>query len=412
MALTVEKLNDDTTFLLAFAPPFAPQKATRKFPGAFTILIDPWLAGRSSFLHPAFQVSQHTSDCALHSLADLQEQPDIVIISQDKADHCHKETLCTLPRDTSTCILATPAAAKKIRSWKHFDSSIVHVMKPYNAEKPETVIRISIPAYTSSSSKGQITIANVPTRRDVTGVHNAIGITYRPPGSMLTAFEGELIKLTDMMNPSSTSPKLHKARSAIKLTEAISTPPPTSPNRPRTASSPRPVFLDPLGRAQTLPEPPAHTTTTTTTTTTNGRPASRAHKEKTLSVLYTPHGVSSTTLTPYIDRHLRPTSAGAPLTALFHCLNTEENPWFLGGIVANGAPGGTAIARQLRAQHWIGAHDEAKDLRGVATTWIKSRLYTVGDVEGMLREGRVVGRDAAGTEVHALRVGERMRVEG
>ncbi|KAK5126337.1 hypothetical protein LTR85_010573 [Meristemomyces frigidus] len=412
MALTVEKLNDDTTFLLAFAPPFTPRKAGRKFPGAFTILIDPWLAGRSSILHPAFQVSHHTSDCVLKSLADLQEQPDLVIISQDKPDHCHKETLCTLPSDTSTRILATPAAAKKIWSWKHFDSSIVHVMKPYNAQKPETVIKISVPAYTSSSSKGQITIANVPTRRDMTGLHNAIGITYRPPGSMLTAFEGELIKLTDMMNPSSTSPMLHKACSAIKLTEPASSPPPALPNRPRTTSSPRPVFLDPLGRAQRLPEHPALRTT-------NGRdradskldrPETRAHKEKTLSVLYTPHGVSYTTLSSYIDRHLRPTAAGAPLTALFHSINTEENPWFMGGIVANGAPGGTVIARQLRAKHWISAHDELKDNRGMATTWIKSKQYTVGEVEQMLKEGQI-WKDAD-TQVHALGVGESMRIDG
>lgn len=422
MALTVEKLNGDTTFLLAFAPPFAPTspKANRKFPGAFTILIDPWLAGQSSILHPAFQVSHHTSACAVQSLAEVPHQPDLIMISQDKSDHCHRETLCTLPRDTSTRILATPAAAKKIKSWKHFDSSVVHIIKPYSAAKPSTIIRITIPAYTSSSATGEITIANIPTKRDMTGLHNAIGITYRPPGSMLTAFEGEIVRLTDMMDPSSTSPKQHKARSAIKLAEIPSSP--ISLTRPRASSTPRPVFLDPLGRSQTLPEHPAYRTERTRADSahSHSRLFSRAEKdhilaanqEKTLSVLYTPHGLSASTLQPYLTHHLHPTTASAPLTALFHSLTREENPWFMGGVVANGAPGGVELARLLRARNWIGAHDEVKDNRGVATSWLRTKGYGVREVEILLGEGQA-GRDVdvdLATRVRVLGVGEGVRI--
>lgn len=410
MALTIEKLNDDTTFLLAFAPSFAPQKAARKFPGAFTILIDPWLNSHTSILHPSFQISRHTSRCAIDSLAELEEQPDLVIISQDKPDHCHRETLCSLPRDTSSKILATPAAAKEIRSWKHFDSSIVHVMKPYRTDKPDTVIRISLPPYTSSSSPGEITIANVPTKRDMTAIHNAIGITYRPPGSLLTALKGELVNLSDMTRPSSTLQTIHKSRSEIKLTEVASTA--VSPARPHTASAARPSFLDPLARTPRLPTPPSLSPTSgrARAESKTARPPSSAHKEKTLSVLYTPHGVSYATLSSYVDRHLHPTGAGAPLTALFHSINTEENPWFMGGVLSNGAPGGMAIAKALRATHWIGAHDEVKDNRGAATTWIKSKRYTVEDVHVMLRDGDCGSHYE--TEVHTLGVGESMRVDG
>jgi len=124
MSLTVEKLNDDTTFLFSFAPSFAPSNNKRKLPGAFTILVDPWLAGQSSILHPVFQLANHTAPAAIKSLAELKEHPDLIIISQDKPDHCHRETLCSLPANTRTRILATPAAAKTIRAWKYVYSQL------------------------------------------------------------------------------------------------------------------------------------------------------------------------------------------------------------------------------------------------------------------------------------------------
>ncbi|KAK5146809.1 hypothetical protein LTR32_001643 [Rachicladosporium monterosium] len=191
MSLTVEKLNDDTTFLFSFAPSFAPKSTTRKLPGAFTILIDPWLGGETYILHPVFQLASHTSECAIKSLAELKDHPDVIIISQEKPDHCHRETLCSLPKTTRTRILATPAAAKTIRSWKHFHPETLHVMAPYYPDKPGVVTRVRLEPYTSSSSAGEITIANIVTKYDMTRLHNAIGITYRPPGSLLSAVGGE-----------------------------------------------------------------------------------------------------------------------------------------------------------------------------------------------------------------------------
>ncbi|KAF2766979.1 hypothetical protein EJ03DRAFT_277038 [Teratosphaeria nubilosa] len=332
MAVTIEKLNDDTTFLLAFAPAFAPQtKARRHFPGAYTILLDPWLCGSSSMLHPTFHVSHHTAESAVRSLADLDAPPDLIIVSQDKADHCHRETLCTLPPHTSARVLATPAAARKIKSWGHFDADVVEVIKPYSPSSPRSVLRIALPAYTSTSSAGEITIANIPTRRDLTALHNAIGITYRAPGSLLST-------------------------------------------------------------------------------------------EKTLSIIYTPHGISLPTLRPYLDHHLRRITSAhltpkytstdpPPITALFHSLNTEQNPWFMGGLVAHGAPKGIELANALRPKHWIGAHDEQKDNRGISVSWIKSRQYSAKAVQAMLEEGEVAGEDI-GCSVKCMGVGEVFRVEG
>ncbi|KAI7169840.1 receptor-activated Ca2+-permeable cation channel, partial [Hortaea werneckii] len=429
MSLTVEKLNDDATFIFAFAPPFAPQTNNRKFPGAFTILIDPWLQGSSSYLHPSFQEAQHTGRCTINSLSDLQEPPDLIIISQEKPDHCHQETLCSLPKNTTTTILATPPAAKKIRSWDYFDEDTVQVLRPYNPKDDDSVFRTSLPSYTSSSSEGEITVANVVTKYDVTGLHNAIGITYRSPGSILSALKRESINLTELLNHQSprpstarTQPKLRQSKSASRLTfsrskDASLRAPSTPKGRPRTASSPRkPTFdTESIDKTYTSPSrPPAippglgtrsrtdshtSTTTTTTTTTTTQSPLNTtAHREKPLTVLYTPHGISLSSLQPYLTHYLEPQQASSNsnsspplpsnlknpppstpsfrLTALFHCLSTETNPIFLGGTVAHGAPGGIKLAKALHARNWFGTHDEVKVLKGWSTMWIRTLSIT------------------------------------
>jgi hypothetical protein len=90
--MNVKPLNADTTFLIDFIPSFAPPYATARFPGSFTILIDPWVTGSSSVWSEAFQISHHTTSPCISSLRDIPE-PDLIIISQDKPDHCHKQTI-------------------------------------------------------------------------------------------------------------------------------------------------------------------------------------------------------------------------------------------------------------------------------------------------------------------------------
>ncbi|KAF2481951.1 hypothetical protein BDY17DRAFT_340065 [Neohortaea acidophila] len=318
MSVRVQQLNADSTFLLTFFPSFAPKKLSPRLPGDFTILLDPWLQGHASMLHPAFQISHHTSTPALHSLQHLPQLPDIILISQDKPDHCHRETLCSLPRTSDTAILATPAAAKRIRSWGHLDKEQVHVIPTYNPLDEETVVRIPLPSYSSTSKDGEITITNIPTKRDVAGLHNAICITYQPSSSVLTA----------------------------------SRPPRQYPN---SSSS---VVLSDDG----IPGSP------------DSRQRSHANQEQVLSIIYTPHGVSPSTLRPYISNHLAPLDA-LPVSLLFHGLTTAENPWYMGGRVANGAPGGVQIAEQFGVRHWIRAHDEEKINKGVATLLTKMRPY-------------------------------------
>lgn len=409
MSVTVKKLNADTSFLLKFLPCLAPSDIKRKFPGSFTVLLDPWLSGHSSILHPKFQISHHVERTAIDSLQDLKghEVPDLIIISQDKPDHCHRATLTSLPKDNGIKILATPAAAKKISSWKHFTSDCIYVIQPFSEKKPASLISVPLAAYSSSSAAGEVTIANLPTKRDMTGLHNAIGITYRPPGTLLPTRAGSYVNLSDL---------------------SVMSPPGTPRPQTSSAAGQRPSFLDPLGlhslglagnSANPLTPPDSPTLSRAST-----RPSTRhdsmqpsplyahahgQHKEKTLSVLYTPHGVDYSIIEPYAIAHLCPMSA-VPLTLLLHSLNTETNPWIMGGVVAAGAPGGEVIARKLGAKWWISAHDEEKDNRGLATVWIKGKKYDAEEVQGWLEDRDELG-SGPGTEVRKLDVGGEIRIE-
>lgn len=202
MSLTIKHLNSDCTFLLDFAPSFtSTPNNTHRPHGAFTILIDPWLSGRSSILHPTFQYTQHIDAPQITTLADLDQPLDLIVISQDKPDHCHRETLCSLPREKHVNILATPAAAKKIKSWNFFDDQRVHSIPPYDPSNPDSLIRIPLPPYTSSSQPGEITLAHLPTKYDLTRTHNGLAITYRPPGTIFSTQDGNSTASPTVANP-------------------------------------------------------------------------------------------------------------------------------------------------------------------------------------------------------------------
>ncbi|KAI9666685.1 MAG: hypothetical protein M1821_004621 [Bathelium mastoideum] len=370
MSVSVKGLNADTSFLLTFSPPIAFPSSPGRFPGSFTILIDPWIRGSSQILSPKFNHSFHTVPPCITSLAQIP-QPDVVLISQDKPDHCHEETLRTLSPRSDTIILGTVAAAKKIRSWKHFAPEAVDSLRAYNEKDESTVYRITIPPISPSGSPGVVTITLIPAKRDLTGLHNAIGITYRAPCSVLSARTGSYIDLPPT--------------------------PPESPQRPQSAQSARPATPTRLVAAspRTL------------------HPSPYNNREKTLSVLYSPHGVSYSLIKPYVCGHLLEEGA-LPLTCLFHAFNRLENPWYLGGVVAPGAPAGVELARNLYAKTWISAHDEDKENRGVATKKTKVRSYSVEEIEGLLYgDGTNSGGKKAksSTKVVRLQAGDEIKIE-
>jgi len=111
--------------------------------------------------------------------------------------------------------------------------------------------------------------------------------------------------------------------------------------------------------------------------------AARPQAEKALSLIYSPHGVNYSLIRAYASSHLVQTAA-LPLTLLLHSFDRVNNPWWMGGNVAAGLPGGVEIAQNLMARCWISAHDEDKDNSGLAVMNVKTRKYTKEEVREML----------------------------
>jgi hypothetical protein len=357
MSLTVKSLNGDTAFLLSFTPALAPLSSPGLFPGAqaFDILVDPWLVGPSIILNSAFSISrQKVQPCIAH-LKQLDRDPDLVLISQDKPDHCHEATLRQLPPDCESTILAIPSAARKIKSWNHFRPSAVHSLPKYTPGAEQSIYRIILPPSTPRGSCGQVTVTWIPAKRDISKLHHAIGITYRPPCAPLSA----------------ESPEYYFD---LPMT------PPASPGSPKTlGSSPRTIVPSPFH-----------------------------DREKTLSVIYSPHGVDYDVIRPYAASHLVSESA-LPLTALLHSFDCVDNPWYLGGNISAGSSGGLQIARGLYAEAWISAHDADKDNRGWSVKQTRIVKSAVDHIKAMLQEGYEDRRIPCRTDVVSLSAGEERR---
>jgi hypothetical protein len=185
MSLTIKHLNSDASFLLTFQPISSLPPSPGQYSQSFTILLDPWLSGPSKIFHSMFSISKHKVKACVPSLRNLPE-PDIVVISQDKSDHCHKATLTQLPQSGGkTIILAEPVAAKVIKGWKYFDTSKLATLPKWenSKNKSSTIYRVPVPSSTPNGSPGEVTIAFVAQKGDITRLHNAICITYRPPTS-------------------------------------------------------------------------------------------------------------------------------------------------------------------------------------------------------------------------------------
>jgi Beta-lactamase superfamily domain len=378
MALTVKALNNDTSFLLTFAPPITPVNVEHPelFPGAFTILIDPWLTGPAVLASPKLSTQEHTEPSCVESLQDLPEA-DLILISQDKPDHCHEETLCQLSPHTETTILGTPAAAKKIRAWGHFDFSCIQTVKKFKENDPSTVYRIEIPSFSPNGTPGEVTICLLEPRRDFTRVHNAIGITYRPPCSVLSLSMNSYVNLPQ--TPPASSPyTVHSPRS---VTSSTSRPPLTAPS-----STTSPTLLSPTtpgAESASTVRPMTPRFVSARANTIVPSPYASQNHEKTVSVLYSPHGVDYPVIQPWASSHLV-SCAALPLTLLLHSFNLVTAPWYMGGIMAAGMPGGIHIAKNLLPKVWIGAHDEDKRASGLALKKIVRQVFDVSDIRKKL----------------------------
>ncbi|KAL1877186.1 hypothetical protein Plec18167_004874 [Paecilomyces lecythidis] len=472
MSLTIKHLNADTSFLLTFSPHSDTNNLNP--PKPYTILIDPWLSGPSIIGRSWFALSHHTVPSCIAHLSALPE-PDLVIISQNKRDHCHEETLRQLPRDTKAIIVAEPAAARTIRKYNHFARSKQIVpLRKYSPGSEKGVLRFGIPALGPEGEEGEVTVAFIPARNYATGVHNAIGITYRAPTAERRNDEGsekrkmetvvkEIIEQERVMSPGlairrlSTSTrniatkikeiKVSTSRLAESATETkhenesiLESHQNENPQVPDLLVPPTPPET-PLSASTFDSNPPAIFTPTTINTTASSslmplekateaeaqsfhllspsRYPSRGHEDTTstqISIIYTPHGIPlNPDLQPYIRHYLSP-NGFLPLTLLLHSLNRSHNPWYLGGTITAGAKGGgVEIARAVKARYWIGAHDEEKENRGCGVKLLRTERNDIEEVRRALERASCDDcgdKDRQKCEVRVLDVGEEVILSG
>lgn len=232
MSVVVKHLNADSTFLLIFSPDENPTPAdVTSANGAYTVLIDPWLVGPSIITAPWFAKTERRIPSAIQHLSEI-EQPDVLVISQNKPDHCHKETLLQLRPDGKTIIIAEPSAAKTIKSWHHFDPSRVRGVLKYDPRfLSGRSVRLRIPPLSPLGIPGELDIAFIPAKSYMTGLHNAFGITYQPP-TQTKAFGP--VATVDLPRPTRY---FHMPLTPLTM-------PPSSPPPPMSPPAARPMSFD------------------------------------------------------------------------------------------------------------------------------------------------------------------------
>lgn len=380
MSLHIKQLNADASFLLSFEPTSDDSLPGQKL-NPFTILTDPWIVGPSKFIHPILAVSTHRRPPCVSTLPE----PDVVVISQHKSDHCNEATLRQLPPTGRTLILAVPPAAKLIKSWGYFDEDkILTIPRWEETASPgkESIVRVPVPSTEPGGAPGEVTVAYIPQQRDVSGLHAAIGITYTPPRSSQGV--SPRFPVTPPATPDGERAARLDTRPAITPdNQALHSAPPTPPASPSQST---------------------RSIRSTQTTSTPPRP-SPSRQNGPLSVIFSPHGIAYRDLAPYAA-HLARASA-LPLTALLHCLDAVSNPWWLGGNISAGAPAGREAAVELGARVWVGAHDGEKEVGGLMTRVLRVRRYKRGEVQRGLRAS---GGGCSGTEVLVLGAGEEVCV--
>jgi hypothetical protein len=348
MALYVKALNNDTSFLFSFIPSICPidQKFPETFPGAFTVLIDPIAP-----LDTGDDLAPKPASC-IASLNDVPE-PDLILISRAEPDHCHEDSLCQLSPHVQSIIVGEPTAIKTIKRWKHFDHGNISSLRRYKRGRGDTLFRVEIPPPSPLGTSGEVTIALLAPKTG--GTHNAIGITYREPSSILS-----------------------QSRAMIT----------GSPPMSQTSS-----FKPPTGAASTM-----------TSTSEYGR------CEPTIAVLYSPHGVGYDVIEPWVSGHLAP-EAALPPVAMIHSTTSVNTSWYNGGNIIAGSPGGLEIARKLLPTAWIAAHDVDNTYLGGAVKNVWRTEYNILDVEASLWEELIAKGVKRKPQILRLDAGETLRID-
>lgn len=230
MSVTVRHLNADSTFLLIFSPEEKPSaNHLHSVNGAFSVLLDPWLVGSSVINASWFARTERLVPSAIRHLSEIEE-PDVVLISQNQPDHCHKETLLQLRPEAKSLIAAEPGAAKVIKSWNHFDPHRVRALVKYDArERFGNTLRLPIPPLGPNGLSGELNIAFIPAKNYVTGLHNAFGITYQAPTRTKALASVATIDLPRKTLSMTFTPSSLPAESPLPMSSSVVAEPTTSP---------------------------------------------------------------------------------------------------------------------------------------------------------------------------------------
>ena len=484
-------------------------------------------------------VRQNTIEDAQRNHTPLRDrEPDLVVVSQNKPDHCHKDTLLQLRPEGKTILVAEPSAARVIKSWNHFDPNRVYGLAKYDHKvKFGRQLRLPIPALSPDGCTGEVCISFIPAKNYMTGLHNAFGITYQPPTYMKSVASISTVDLPQKrttryfhmplspatLPPSSPTPLVsppidarpmsfdqprdtdrksfylqgarlsqvarthrpqlsrcsntassellsHKYEPVVRVeakddswggdivsqeitisdkSPKIDTPfhfeldpapssfgpalptPPDTPNRSHAHITPASLGFSPI---PTVSSPTISTqigSTYTQTTPSHQKSLSSVSscpslglnislglnspvtpaRPKTISIIYSPHGVALADLRPYIQHHLVRLPGALPLTLLFHSFDYAQNPWYLGGNIMTGLEGGAAIARALMARCWISAHDEEKEDKGISVKRLKVKRIAAEQVRKFLwegEEGEWLKKKGWCCDVRSLDVGKEM----
>ncbi|KAL7270552.1 hypothetical protein RUND412_006739 [Rhizina undulata] len=147
------------------------------------------------------------------------------------------------------------------------------------------------------------------------------------------------------------------------------------------------------------------------------------HGEKTLSILFAPHGSPFSAVSPWLSGlPLNAASPEAPhLSLLLHPFNDVHNPAYLGGTISHGFPGGLKVCQNCDVGTWMSAHDEDKKLGGfVAGKVSKNRRSGAEVVQGLRGAGikawehddeeEAIKEEGKGIRILVLEVGEELEI--
>ncbi|KAF2853542.1 hypothetical protein T440DRAFT_444467 [Plenodomus tracheiphilus IPT5] len=185
-------LNADTSWLLQIPRPAnAVKHGSRIY---YNVLIDPWFVGGQSDVAKWFSQQFHATESAVKSVAEVDELArqveilagglrsgkrrrmsmeenesfvDVVAISHEFTDHCHKETLLEVHSDVP--VFATEQAATLIASWNHFRTVVTTPTFLDNADWHDYSL-LPLPSWLS--------ISRLTASKDALFYHSALLITF------------------------------------------------------------------------------------------------------------------------------------------------------------------------------------------------------------------------------------------